>query len=406
MASILYAWEFGANLGHVGTFLPLARALRDEGHDVHWMVTQPAVVGDFLASEGFTWLAAPTVPETTRQGPPLTYADILLRFGYTDPRALFGLVGGWREAMRLTGARLVLADHAPTALLAARSLGTPVMLFSNGFTAPPRRSPLPNMRPWAPVPDQTISQLDLAALFAVNHVLARYGCAQLQHLADLFDVAEEALVTFPELDHYADRGPARYWGSLPSAGGGNTIAWPAARTPRLFAYLRQESPHHEAVLAALLALGHSTAIYFPNLPPALKTRFAASHLNFLDHPADMEQMTREADLAVTYASLATTTAFLLAGKPLLMLPGHLEQFLVARRVEEMGAGRLVNPEQPPGDLRAVLADLIDNPSWRANAQAFAAKYAAFDQPAVIGNLVRRITEMIDGHQPAPIKGMP
>ncbi len=97
-------------------------------------------------------------------------------------------------------------------------------------------------------------------------------------------------------------------------------------------------------------------------------RYSASHLSFLDQPADIAQMTHEADLAVTYASLATTTAFLLAGKPLLLMPGHLEQFLVARRVEEMGAGRLVNPEQPPGDLRGMIADLIDNPAWRTNAE--------------------------------------
>ncbi|MCM2287891.1 MAG: hypothetical protein NDI67_02585 [Sulfuritalea sp.] len=394
MASILYAWEFGANLGHVGAFMPLARALREQGHDVHWMVTQPAVVGDFLASQNFNWLAAPTLPEVSRPGPPLTYADILLRFGYGDARALFGLVGGWREAMRLTGARLVLADHAPTAVLAARSLGIPVMLFSNGFTVPPRRSPLPSMRPWASVPEQIVRQLDAAALSAANTVLTRYGCAPLPRLADLFDVAEEALVSFPELDHYADRGPARYWGSLPSAGAGQPVAWPTGGDQRIFAYLRAESPHHEAVLGALCALGQTTVIYFPNLPPALAARFAAPHMRFLEHPADIGQMTREADLAVTYASLATTTAFLLAGKPLLLLPGHLEQFLVARRVEEMGAGRMVNPEQPAGDLAAVLTDLLTKPSWRDNARAFAAKYAAFDQQAVIGNLVRRISELL------------
>ncbi len=394
MASILYAWEFGANLGHVGSFMPLARALRDQGHDVHWMVTQPAVVGDFLASEGFAWLAAPMVPEVARQGPPLTYADILLRFGYADPRTLFGLVGSWREAMRLTGARLVLADHAPTALLAARTLDIPVTLFSNGFTSPPKRVPLPNMRPWAAVPEQSISQLDLGALSTANKVLERFQCPPLSHLANLFDVTEEALVTFPELDHYADRGPARYWGSLPSAGVGKTANWPVCGRFRLFAYLRRESPHHEAVLAALHAMGHSTVVYFPGLPPELARRFSATHMTFLDQPADIGQMTREADVAITYASLATTTAFLLAGKPMLMLPGHLEQFLVARRVEEMGAGRLVNPELPPGDLRATIADLIDNPSWRSNARAFADKYAAFDQQAVIGNLVRRIAEIL------------
>lgn len=394
MASILYAWEFGANLGHVGAFMPLARALREQGNDVHWMVTQPAVVGEFLAGEGFNWLAAPTTPELSRPGPPLTYADILLRFGYADPRALFGLVGGWREAMSLTGARLVLADHAPTALLAARSLGIPVMLFSNGFTAPPRRSPLPNMRPWMPVPVQTLDQFDRSALSSVNAVLARHGCAQMQHLAELFDVAEEALVTFPELDHYPDRGPARYWGSLPSAGTGRQAAWPTVGGKRIFAYLRAESPHHEAVLAALLALGQAALIYFPNLPPALAARFRAPHLRFLEQPADIGQMVREADLAITYASLATTTAFLLAGTPLLLLPGHLEQYLVARRVEEMGAGRLVNPEQPAGDLSGMLADLMHNPSWRGNAAAFAEKYAAFDQQAVIGNLVRRAEELL------------
>jgi UDP:flavonoid glycosyltransferase YjiC (YdhE family) len=278
MASILYAWEFGANLGHVGPFMPLARELRQAGHEVYWAVTQPAAVGDFLAKDGFTWLAAPTLPEASRPGPPLSYADILLRFGYADPRALFGLVGGWREAMRLTGARLVLADHAPTALLSARSLGIPVMLFSNGFTAPPRRSPLPNMRPWTQVPGQALGQLDRAALSSINAVLARYGCAQMQHLAELFDVAEEALVTFPELDHYPDRGPARYWGSLPSAGAGRAVAWPAAGDKRIFAYLRAESPHHEAVLAALHALGRATAIYFPNMPPALAAKYSAAHL--------------------------------------------------------------------------------------------------------------------------------
>jgi UDP:flavonoid glycosyltransferase YjiC (YdhE family) len=352
-------------------------------------------VGDFLARNDFNWLAAPTLPEATRPGPPLTYADILLRFGYADPHALFGLVGGWRETMRLTGARLILADHAPTALLAARSLGIPVMLFSNGFTAPPRCSPLPNMRPWASVPEQALRQLDNAALSSINTVLARHGCAQMQHLAELFDVAEEALVTFPELDHYPDRGPARYWGSLPSAGTGRPVTWPAAGDKRIFAYLRTETPHHEAVLAALHALGRAAAIYFPNMPPALAVKYSAVHLSYLDQPADMEQMTREADLAITYASLATSTAFLLAGKPLLMLPGHLEQFMVARRVEEMGAGRLVNPEQPAGDLRGALVDLLDNPSWHTNAAAFAAKYAAFDQQAVIGNLVRRIGEMLD-----------
>jgi UDP:flavonoid glycosyltransferase YjiC (YdhE family) len=395
MAAILYAWEFGANLGHVGAFMPLARALREQGHAVHWAVTQPAQVGDFLARSGFSWLAAPSMAESARPGPPLSYADILLRFGYADPRALFGLIGAWRELMRLTQAQLLLADHSPTALLAARTLGLPVMLFSNGFTVPPRVSPMPNMRPWSPLPVQTLIDLDQTALHTVNQVLNRFGTEPLAHLAGLFDVAEETLVTFPELDHYPDRGPARYWGSLPSAGSGSPCGWPPGPSPRLFAYLRRECVHHEAALSALQQLGQATVIYFPEAPAEMRTRFAAPHLRFLDQPADIAQMTREADLAVTYSSLATTTAFLLAGKPLLLLPGHLEQFLVARRVEQLGAGIVINPETAAGDLRGPIQSLASNPAYRGNATAFATRYAAFDQDKVIGNLARRINEMLD-----------
>lgn len=397
MASILYAWEFGENLGHVGAFMPLAHSLRDRGHTVHWAVRQPAQVGDYLAGSGFSWLPAPSITEMPRQGPPLSYADILLRFGYSDEKALFGLVGAWRELMRLTGAQLVLADHAPTAVLAARTMGLPVMLFSNGFTVPPRMSPLPNMRPWVQIPAQTFVDLDRAALHSVNTVLNRFSVPELPYLANLFDVAEETLVTFPELDHYANRGSARYWGSLPSAGTGAVCAWPPGQGERIFAYLRRECIHHEAVLAALVGLGRPTLIYFPGLPDEMAQRYGAPHIHFLAQPADIAQMVREADLAVTYASLATTTAFLLAGKPLLLLPGHLEQFLVARRVVEMGAGILVNPEQAPGDLRGAFEALIANPSFQENAKAFATKYAAFDQGKVIENLVRRINEILDEH---------
>ena len=98
-------------------------------------------------------------------------------------------------------------------------------------------------------------------------------------------------------------------------------------------------------------------VFFPEAPPTLLERYAAPHLVFSAKPLDLAQTAREADAAVTYAGMSTVTSFLLKGKPLLLLPGHLEQFLLARRVEEMGAGLLVNPEQPPADLELKLCRL-------------------------------------------------
>lgn len=396
MANVLYAWEFGANLGHIGTFLPVARELRARGHAVHWVVTHPHQAARLLPAAGFDWLAAPVMPEQRRSGPPLNYADILLRFGYADANDLLGLTVAWRELLRLTGAHVVLADHAPTAILAARTLGLPVMLFGSGFFAPPPQSPTPAMRTWESVPVAQLQTLDDLALAGMNAVLAHFGSAPLLSVSALFDVAESALLTFPELDHYAQRGPAKYWGTLPAAVAA-APQWPPlphAGAQRLFAYLRPESAHCEAALQALALSGAAVLVFAPGLPEAVRARYAGAHVCFAEQPVDLSTVAREADAALTYASLAATIAFLFAGKPVLMLPGHLEQYLFARRVEEIGAGVLIAPDRPPDGLAERLRQVLVVPAYRQNAQAFAAKYAAFDQSRVVENLVHRIEELV------------
>jgi UDP:flavonoid glycosyltransferase YjiC (YdhE family) len=393
MAKLLYAWEFGANLGHIGAFLPLARALRERGHRVDWAVVSPTSAARVLDREGFTWLQAPVCPEQARQGPPLSYADILLRFGYANPADLLGLVVAWRELIRLTGAQALLADHAPTALLAARTLGLSAVLYSSGFCVPPRRQPTPNMRPWIPLPIEQLAAIEQSALASINAILKHFGKSPLDSVAQLFDVVEDTLLGFPELDHYADRGPARYWGNLPDAGVGAAPLWPEMPGKKLFAYLRRECRHHEAALAALRDLCLPTVIFFPDAPDDLIAKFAAPHLAFSREPVDLAITAQATAAAITYASMSTTARFLLAGKPLLLVPGHLEQFMMARRVTEIGAGIAFDPEQPPTGLAEALRHLIEEPGFTANAQAFARKYAAFPQEVVIGNLVRRIEEI-------------
>jgi len=391
-ASVLYAWEFGANLGHVGTFLPIARQLRERGISVHWAVAQPQLAARLLAPAGFGWLQAPVASERRRERPPLNYGDILLSFGYDDEHRVHGSVVAWRELLQLSGARVLLADHAPTAILAALSLELPVMLFGNGFLVPPARDPTPNMRPWLTVASEELRAIDDRVLASINGVLDRFGKPRLVGLSDLFRVAEDALVCFPELDHYPDRGPARYWGMLPAATDGE-CAWPTSRGPRVFAYLRPETPNLDLALASLGALEASVLIYAPGLTDATMSRYRTARLAFSSHPVDLAQAASEADAAVTYASTAATSAFLLAGKPVLLLPGHLEQFLLALRVAELGAGLLQNPEEAPNGLPDMLHRVLTDPRLRANAEAFARKYAGFEQSIVARNIVARVLEL-------------
>jgi len=213
-------------------------------------VAQPHRAARLLPAAGFDWLQALLMPEVLQKAPPLNYADILLRFGYAQPQDLFGLVVAWRKLMGITGAEIVLAGHAPSAILAARKLDIPVMLFGSGFFAPPATHPTPNMRPWQAVPAEHLLHADAAVLASINAVLQHFGKAPLGRLADLFQVEEQALLTFPELDHYENRVGARYWGTLPYASA-FPPDWPDTAGPKAFAYLRPDSAHFEAGLQAV-----------------------------------------------------------------------------------------------------------------------------------------------------------
>ena len=88
-----------------------------------------------------------------------------------------------------------------------------------------------------------------------------------------------------------------------------------------------------------------------------------------------------------------TAGMLVAGIPLLLLPTQLERFLLATRVASMGAGVAVNPEMPVPDSRALIRTLLDETSYRENAQRFAKKYAGFSQDEQQENIVARIEEI-------------
>ena len=168
----------------------------------------------------------------------------------------------------------------------------------------------------------------------------------------------------------------------------------------MYAYLRASSPHFEAALQVLHGLQRPSLIYCPDLPDPLRQRYSSPWMHFAALPVDLAQVAQQADAAVTYGSPAATIAFLLAGRPVLMIPGHLEQFLFSLRVEGFGAGLLINPDQAPTDMAHKLRRILVEPSFAENARAFARKYAFFNQSQVITHLVRRIEDLASGQTKA------
>jgi UDP:flavonoid glycosyltransferase YjiC (YdhE family) len=395
---VLYAWELGANLGHVAAFLPVAQALRDGGHEIACALRETRTGAEVLSGQRIPWLQAPLLAETASPQPPLSYTDIMLRFGFGDPTALTGYVGAWLSILQLYRPRVLVADHAPAALLAAHIARLPTVMFGTGFCCPPPQTPLPSMRPWEPTPQGALAEVDARVLSTVNSVCDTFGAPRLTGAGQLFDCAETAVLGFPELDHYANRARGTYWGPIGSAGIGETPIWPEVPGRRVFAYLRPGHGQLGATLQALIDLQQPTLLFCPGLPAqAAEPLRAHRHIRLSAVPLDIARTVALADAAVTHGSFSTTAAFLQAGKPVLVLPNHLEQFLMGYRLEQSGIGLVIQPSAAPdasrGDILRRLHAVVNDPVLRANATAFAGRYRDFPQSTVVANLARRIVEL-------------
>lgn len=75
------------------------------------------------------------------------------------------------------------------------------------------------------------------------------------------------------------------------------------------------------------------------------------------------------DLVVTHGGFGTVTAALANGLPLVLIPISADQPENARRCAALGVGRSVGPdERTPPTIRAAVREVLDDPTYRCNAQ--------------------------------------
>ena len=203
-------------------------------------------------------------------------------------------------------------------------------------------------------------------------------------------------MTFRELDHYRNRGAAQYLGVISSEGAAAGAAWPEGTGKRVFAYLHGAYRDMDKLLSLVNTLGCRALIFAPGMAPAIEEKFRSSRLSFSRQPLAISEVARQCDLAICHGGPATTTAFLRAGCALLLLPTHLEQYLLSLNVESLGAGLLINPEIPNTDTAGVLRRLLKESSFKARAMDFAERYSDYDPGRVLQDIVTRCEEIIAG----------
>jgi hypothetical protein len=355
----------------------------------------------------------------------LTFAHVLANVGWGDVQALFPVACAWRNLFSAVRPDVVVFDHAPAALLASRGLPMRRAVIGSGFCVPPDLSPFPLFRPElaAEADADKLAKDERRVLSRANTVLRHWGEKPLDRLGQLYGEADETfLLTLPELDHYPRKlrgGGARYWGAVGNA----ESKTPNAESPltpalspeyrgegegarRIYCYLKN-FPALPDLLAALRDGGHSAVAVCDGVPAAVRSRFAGCPtLRFEDRPLDLREAGKHFDLAVLNAGHGTTAAMLLAGVPVLLVPLHLEQALLARAAVRNTGGAAAEASAKDGPrLAAALKEMLDTlPRQAAAARGFAARHAARDAPVQVQRLVRRLAgwAIVKAPPPAPV----
>ncbi|GAA2228100.1 MULTISPECIES: glycosyltransferase [Kitasatospora] len=346
---LMFPWHVGA--GHTGRCLALAGLLGAAGHEVLFAADP---VGDMVRAAGLPVLGgAPAIRRSGLRGrgylavtgPDNAYASV----GYYHPARVREHVERDRELIRRVAPDVVVTHMQPTAVLAARSEGVPVVsvadadFFVTGThgwmpwmvsgSGGPRLSPFP------------------ASLPAFRQVARELGVPAPEETSDLL-VGDLALIaSIPDVERPADRYATdprvHHVGPLiwdPDGGGelGHRLAaFDTEDRTRVYA-----SVGGGAVAAAGLATAAVTAAGREPWALLLATGLAAppssvpAGARVLPHSfGGLNAAAAWADVVVCHGGHSTILAGLLAGKPVLVIPAMSENEGNGRyMVESTGTG--------------------------------------------------------------------
>lgn len=396
MARIVYAWELGGGFGHIHAFLPVALSLKAQGHTVTFIVRDLLHAEHELNRHGFRSLQAPLwqgrlvgLPE-----PSLNMAEILLHQGFLREEHLSGLVKAWLALLQMLDADLVIADYGPAALIAARAAAIPAATFGTGFCRPPPGYPSPNLQPWVEADEHRLANSEDRVVQTVNAVLATFSAGSIGQVADIFNLQEDFLCTYQELDPYPNRPPGGYRGAVYNLEQGEDLAWSGRDPFRVFCYLKPTLPGLKEVITQLQALRkHEVVLFCPGLADSIIARYATPRLAIIPRPARLDRLTTDCHLVLCQAGHGMVAGMLRAGIPLLLFPTNLEQYLTSRRVEDLGAGLMLDTSEGRPDCRSPLERLLREEAFRSAARGFALKYAEWTQDGIRQSIEQRILEL-------------
>lgn len=342
---ILFAWEMGANFGHITKIAKVAEELVGKA-EISVAVREPAAFRKMLPDLPAQLLPAPYGRSRSLHAgekSPANFSAMLATEGWDDSDGLAGLIESWRALFDLVRPDLLVCQAAPTALLAAYGVPLRRVVLGSGYDNPPMAHPIP---PFDPASAGTLcAQQEAAVLVSANAALSHHGTAPAERMRDILCGDASLLVCWPQLDHYPERPTIQpdhppYLGPLFSDDRGVEAIWSGRKGRRIFAYLRPGNAVAGTALRALQKIGPENDIIIaaPHIQPDQAAKLKQAAVQVVDGPARLAGLLKDADLGICHSGTGVASAFLAAGVPQIGLPTHREQAMLSRAVARAGAG--------------------------------------------------------------------
>lgn len=356
---VLLVNELGAHLGHLRRMIPVANALRGRAASVLFALPDLDAATRVLGAGPVPFVQAPRpMPPSTPPPRLLNHADILATHGFDTADHLVALVNGWRSLFSIWPPDVIVADYAPSAVLAARTVGIPTVVIATGFEQPPDLRPSPSFRVDEDIPLARLEASEAQVLRSVNEVLGAAQLPAIDRVARIASAARVLMAGYPQTDHFGPRPGASYIGSIGDDDAGEPPVWPDDRAPRVFAYLNFDS-RAQGLLQALHGLDATTLLVHRGPHAESLARQTHPRIRVTTEPVRIDDALRKADLIVSEGGHGLVCQALKAGKPMLLAPCTAEQELLAHRLGAQGLARWVMHDRFAEHFAGLLAQTID-----------------------------------------------
>ncbi len=390
----LLVWELGDNLGHIATLIKVSEDLFKRGYDVYLALQNLTGVAAVIGDMPVKILQAPYAkvkPPRDTMRPVLVYSDDLRPCGYDNPQELSMLLRAWDELFKLVRPSILIANSAPTAILAAQSYDFPKVNIGLGYEVPVLSDPMPPLLYWEKNDVGLLKKHEQSVLAIINEALKILGKETISSIQDIFKDQIEILTTFPELDHYGDRHKNVYVGPMFISDKGKEIAWPEQRIgrKRIFAYL-SHGRDFESSIRVLQSLPHDVILVARRLSQEVVHKFNTPSFQIITEAIQLGKIAKDCDLCITHGGTGTLVQFLLHGVPQLIIPNHIEQVMVAKRIESRGMGCITPPRTTPEDISKLIDRILGDSTYNDNTKQWALEHQGYSVDVQIKEIVDRI----------------